>query len=136
MNSTLHTSFALHIKYKEQKMKKIITIALVLVLALSLLIACGNNGNSSPPGTSQGNNDTTPSNNNGGGTAVKGITVDNWTTVVKDNYGLDLTMPDGWEVTKAYSPNNVDNVKVLYKTGGTGKTGRFGRLLSRRSGLT
>jgi predicted small secreted protein len=53
-------------------MKKAITLALVLVLALSLLTACGGKdntgtgstgGNNSTPGTSQGGNDTTPSNN-------------------------------------------------------------------------
>jgi predicted small secreted protein len=103
-------------------MKKAITLALVFVLALSLLTACGSNDNGGTGST--GGNNSTPSasqgvNNNGGGTAVKDITADNWTTVVKDNYGLDLTMPDGWEVTEAYSPNEVDNVKVLYKTGGT-----------------
>ncbi|MDR1927464.1 MAG: hypothetical protein LBQ33_02350 [Oscillospiraceae bacterium] len=104
-------------------MKKTIALALALVLALSLLTACGSSdstgatgGNSGTPETSQGGNDTTPSNS--GGTAVKDITADNWVMVVKDNYGLDLTMPNGWEVSEAYSPNKVDNVKVLYKTGG------------------
>jgi predicted small lipoprotein YifL len=57
-------------------MKKAITLALVLVLALSLLTACGGkdngggstttppaNSNTTTPPASQGGNDTTPSNN-------------------------------------------------------------------------
>ena len=59
-------------------MKKILAIALVMVLALSLLTACGGNdnggGNSTNPPASNGGNDTTPSNNggnnNGGGSPI------------------------------------------------------------------
>jgi predicted small secreted protein len=65
-------------------MKKTITLALVFVLALSLLTACGGNSDngggstttppansSTTPPASQGGNDTTPS-NNGGDTAKSG----------------------------------------------------------------
>ena len=51
-------------------MKKVLAIVLVLILALSLLTACGGNNdnndgnNSTTPPVSQGGNDTTPSGNN------------------------------------------------------------------------
>jgi hypothetical protein len=54
-------------------MKKLFALMLALVLALSLLTACGGNGNggstngdNTTPPASQGGNDTTPSNNSGG----------------------------------------------------------------------
>jgi hypothetical protein len=49
--------------------KRLLTLALVLVLALSLLTACGgNDNNSTPSGNSGGNSTTTPPASNNGGT--------------------------------------------------------------------
>ncbi len=104
-------------------MKKILTILLAAVMVLALA-ACGektpapSDGGTNDPGASQqGGTDTAPGNS--GGTEVKDITTDNWAAVVKDNFSLDLTLPEGWTVAEAYSPNNVDNVKAKFTTGGT-----------------
>lgn len=39
----------------------------------------------------------------GKGVAIEDVTVDNWQQVVKDNFGLTLTLPEGWTVTKTVS---------------------------------
>jgi hypothetical protein len=102
-------------------MKKLHTLALALTLALSLA-ACGgtsNSGNggnttttppanSSTPGTSQGA-DTTPSGNSGEivwdrDNPVK-PTADNYEQLIKEIYGLDFTLPDGWEYVSGSNKN-------------------------------
>ena len=96
--------------------KGLMVVAFAFVLLLGLT-GCGeqkenNDGGNGTQGGNQQQEQQT-------GTAIKDVTVSNWAAVVKDNFLLDLALPEGWEVTKAYSPNNVGNIKALFKTGGT-----------------
>lgn len=75
-------------------MKKFFALLIALTMVLSLA-ACGKN--SETPGNS-------PKVGKGGsGIAIGDITVDNWQQVIKDNFDLDLTLPEGWTVTKTVS---------------------------------
>ena len=93
-------------------MKKKIVFSLLAVVICFALVGCGNKENQ--PKDETGNNQQGQ-----GSTAIKDITTENWESVVKDNFLLDLTLPEGWEVIEAYSPNNVGNIKAKFKTGGT-----------------
>ena len=84
-------------------MKKLLAILLAAMMLLSLA-ACGDNDTTDPdkdsPGVSQSGE-----NNNGGDKlntkreeAVKQANKDNWQQVVKDNFGVTVTVPDGWTV--------------------------------------
>jgi hypothetical protein len=108
-------------------MKKTITIALALVLALSLLTACGSNdntgstgGNSNTPGTSQGGGD------NGGNDSAKwpdneytaGLSKPNGTLQVVTEQAThnELTISMKWELADAQ-----EWIKSLEKAGYTGE---------------
>ena len=84
-------------------MKKILAILLAAMMVFALA-ACGDNNTTDPdkdsPGVSQSGE-----NNNGGDKlntkreeAVKQANKDNWQQVVKDNFGVTVTVPDGWTV--------------------------------------
>ncbi len=83
-------------------MKKLFAFLLAAMLVLSLA-ACGENtdkpsGGTDKPGTSQGDN--SGGNSNGGVAALENVSLDNWQTVTKEVFGVDITVPDGWTVTK------------------------------------
>ena len=84
-------------------MKKILAILLAAILLLSL-VACGDNNTTDPdkdsPGVSQSgeNNDGGDKLNTKREEAVKQANKDNWQQVVKDNFGVTVTVPDGWTV--------------------------------------
>jgi hypothetical protein len=85
----------------KKTISRILTLALALTLALSVT-ACG--GNSTPSGGT-----TTPPANNSTTTPPSGgeivwdkdnpvkPTADNYEQLIKGIYGLDFTLPDGWE---------------------------------------
>ena len=103
-------------------MKKILAILLAAMMLLSLA-ACGDNNPTDPdkdnPGVSQSGE-----NNNGGDKlntkreeAVKQANKDNWQQVVKDNFGVTVTVPDGWTVDIAkYAAGGV---KVTFECSST-----------------
>ena len=103
-------------------MKRIISILLVMMMLLSLA-ACGDNNTTDPdkdsPGVSQSGE-----NNNGGDKlntkreeAVKQANKDNWQQVVKDNFGVTVTVPDGWTVDIAkYAAGGI---KVTFECSST-----------------
>ena len=135
-------------------MKKLLTIAIVMVLALSLLAACGGSSNtpsggdsrtSTPPATSGNNsvpsgNDNTPSGNDsttsstpdetpGGGGA---ITIDNWQEFLKEKRnGFNVSVPDGWTVTDAEP--SLNGVIVTFEVGGDVTEWDFGETLFNES---
>ena len=84
-------------------MKRIISILLAMMMLLSLA-ACGDNNTTDPdkdnPGVSQSgeNNDSGDKLNTKREEAVKQANKDNWQQVVKDNFGVTVTVPDGWTV--------------------------------------
>ena len=103
-------------------MKKILAILLAAMMVFALA-ACGDNNTTDPdkdnPGVSQSGE-----NNNGGDKlntkreeAVKQANKDNWQQVVKDNFGVTVTVPDGWTVDIAkYAAGGV---KVTFECSST-----------------
>ena len=84
-------------------MKKLLALLLVGMMIFSLA-ACGDNNTTDPdkdnPGVSQSgeNNDSGDKLNTKREEAVKQANKDNWQQVVKDNFGVTVTVPDGWTV--------------------------------------
>ena len=103
-------------------MKKILAILLSAMMVFALA-ACGDNNTTDPdkdnPGVSQSGE-----NNNGGDKlntkreeAVKQANKDNWQQVVKDNFGVTVTVPDGWIVDIAkYAAGGI---KVTFECSST-----------------
>ena len=103
-------------------MKKILALLLAAMLLLSL-VACGDNNTTDPdkdnPGVSQSgeNNDGGDKLNTKREEAVKQANKDNWQQVVKDNFGVTVTVPDGWTVDIAkYAAGGV---KVTFECSST-----------------
>ena len=84
-------------------MKKLFALLLAMMMIFSLA-ACGDNNTTDPdkdsPGVSQSgeNNDGGDKLNTKREEAVKQANKDNWQQVVKDNFGVTVTVPDGWTV--------------------------------------
>ena len=103
-------------------MKKILAVLLAAMMVFALA-ACGDNNTTDPdkdsPGVSQSGE-----NNNGGDKlntkreeAVKQANKDNWQQVVKDNFGVTVTVPDGWTVDIAkYAAGGI---KVTFECSST-----------------
>ena len=103
-------------------MKKILAILLAAMMVFALA-ACGDNNTTDPdkdnPGVSQSgeNNDGGDKLNTKREEAVKQANKDNWQQVVKDNFGVTVTVPDGWTVDIAkYAAGGV---KVTFECSST-----------------
>ena len=103
-------------------MKKLLALLLAAMMLLSLA-ACGDNNTTDPdkdnPGVSQSgeNNDGGDKLNTKREEAVKQANKDNWQQVVKDNFGVTVTVPDGWTVDIAkYAAGGV---KVTFECSST-----------------
>jgi hypothetical protein len=106
-------------------MKRIFAVALVMVLALSIDACSGKDKPSGGNNTTSVNN-STQGGNNGGGANIGDIDVSNWAKVIKENWGIELSLPDGWTVKSAESPNGKTNIKVFFNIGGTTTYADFG----------
>ena len=103
-------------------MKKILAILLAAMMVFALA-ACGDNNITDPdkdnPGVSQSgeNNDGGDKLNTKREEAVKQANKDNWQQVVKDNFGVTVTVPDGWTVDIAkYAAGGI---KVTFECSST-----------------
>ena len=103
-------------------MKKLFALLLALMMIFSLA-ACGDNNTTDTdkdnPGVSQSgeNNDGGDKLNTKREEAVKQANKDNWQQVVKDNFGVTVTVPDGWTVDIAkYAAGGV---KVTFECSST-----------------
>ena len=103
-------------------MKKLLALLLVGMMIFSLA-ACGDNNTTDPdkdnPGVSQSgeNNDGGDKLNTKREEAVKQANKDNWQQVVKDNFGVTVTVPDGWTVDIAkYAAGGI---KVTFECSST-----------------
>jgi len=106
-------------------MKKILTLALALLLALSLAACSGNSkpsgstttppASSSTPPASQGA-DNTPSSNGSGNvdyTVIKtgtAINAADWQKYLEANFDLDMTVPDEW----TYKEGKIANINPAF----------------------
>ena len=115
-------------------MKKLFALLLAMMMVLSLA-ACGGNDTPDPSGgTSQ---QEQPSNTSGSGNeqsgndsvAIEDISSDNWAQVLKENFGIEIALPDGWTVKEVSSPNGYSNVKLFFNVGGSDTYDTFGKTL-------
>jgi hypothetical protein len=105
-------------------MKYIIALWLVLVLTLFLAACSGSadkpGSSATAPSVSQGGNSASaPTVAESGGTAIQDVSIDNWQAVIKDYFGLDISIPDGWSVNSAASLNGKSDVTVEFDAGGS-----------------
>ncbi len=70
----------------------------------------------SQPDKPTGNSGTTAGNQGGRSTTVSigSTSVENYKEVVKQAFGIDIQTTDGWTITKATSPNGVNNVDLMF----------------------
>lgn len=76
-------------------MKKLMAVMLSVLMLFSLAACTGGGGSSEDDG---GKNIGKK-----GGIPIKEITTENWAQVVEDNFGLTITLPEGWEISSAKS---------------------------------
>ncbi len=104
-------------------MKKLLAILLAAMMLLSLA-ACDTGDDPNPSGSKNPGTSQSGENNDGGDKlntkreeAVKQANKDNWQQVVKDNFGVTVTVPDGWTVDIAkYAAGGV---KVTFECSST-----------------
>ena len=106
-------------------MKKLLALMLALIM-LMCFAACGGKDKNTGGNTDSPKGDNGDEGNNGTGTAVGDINAENWAEVVSANFGLELTLPDGWSVAQAKSPNGFNNVDLFFTVGGDETYATFG----------
>ena len=104
-------------------MKKILAILLAAMMVFALA-ACDTGDDPNPSGSNNPGTSQSGENNDGGDKlntkreeAVKQANKDNWQQVVKDNFGVTVTVPDGWTVDIAkYAAGGI---KVTFECSST-----------------
>ena len=118
-------------------MKKLFALLIALMMIVSL-VACGENTDT--PSGSEGNNHGTSQTDNQGGNnggennggdsyAIADVSADNWEKVIEENFGIKITLPDGWTIQSVASPNGYSNVKIFFVPGGSETYDSFGETL-------
>jgi hypothetical protein len=90
------------------------TLMAAVMLVFSLA-ACSKNSGASGTVSQQGGNEKP-----GASTAIRDINTSNWQAVVKENFDLDISLPNGWTVKEATTTNGF-SVSVLFAVGGSVK---------------
>ena len=68
-------------------------------------------------------------NNGGDSYAIADVSADNWEKVIEENFGIKITLPDGWTIQSVASPNGYSNVKIFFVPGGSETYDSFGETL-------
>ena len=78
-------------------MKKLFALLLAAMMVFALA-ACGDNNTADPDKDNPGTSQSGENNNDKGGTENQGgdNQNDDWQTIMKTTYGIDLTLPNGW----------------------------------------
>jgi hypothetical protein len=105
-------------------LNKRIAIALVLILAISLAACSGKDdkpaaSSGAPSSTGETNSASTPSVGESDGIPIQDVNTGNWQAVIKNYFGLDISIPDGWSINSATSLNGKSDVTVEFDAGGT-----------------
>ena len=106
-------------------MKKILALALALMMVFALA-ACGGGNDTPDPSGSGTTAPGTSQQGQSGGTELEDINANNWDQVIKDNFGLELALPEGWSVSEASSPNKRNNIEIKFVKGGNETYESFG----------
>ncbi len=94
-------------------MKKLFALLLILAMMFTMT-ACGGGGAANNAGAGTGNGGTT--NTDGDGDKVDAIGTSNWQSVVKDKFGVDVTLPTGWTIKNAQIMSGGKGVKLTFNT--------------------
>jgi hypothetical protein len=90
-------------------MKKISTIIITASLG-ALLAGCGDSGDSKAEGKASAAK-SAPAKS--GGKTLRDIGEDNWQKMIKDTFGLDIVLPEGWSFKSVKSLNGVNNADLV-----------------------
>jgi|GEM_PF-3879821 hypothetical protein len=64
-----------------------------------------------------------------GGREIGDISAGNWTDVIKDNFDLELSLPSGWTVKDASSPDGKVGTKIIFTVSGDTTPAAFGEIV-------
>lgn len=108
-------------------MKKLFALLLILAMMFTLT-ACG--GGPANNGAGAGNNGGTTNN---GGTGdenkVDAIGTSNWQSVVKEKFGVDVTLPTGWTIKNAQVMSGGKGVKLTFNVDDTNTLNAFAKTM-------
>jgi hypothetical protein len=94
--------------------------ALALLVSTAIFaVSCGGNASkkqSEEPVTETAT-ETKAEAANSGAVALKDVSADNWQAAVKSNFGVEVTVPQGWSFKSVRSPNGQTNLMLLLTTG-------------------
>ena len=90
-------------------MKKILILIMSLIIGFSFA-SCGSD---SGGGSSEGNSGDALQGATSGAN-LEDVSVDNYASIVKETFGIDVGKESNWTISKAESPNGVNNVNLLF----------------------
>ncbi|MDR1861036.1 MAG: hypothetical protein LBR06_08985 [Bacteroidales bacterium] len=88
-----------------------------IVACLAVMTACGGGSSNKNAAQTSDSKKTTEAATTKGGTSLKDLNDNNWQAVIKANFGIDIKIPVGWTFKEVYSPNKVNNLKLLLNIG-------------------
>jgi hypothetical protein len=96
-------------------------MVMIATLAIGLvMVSCGGGNSNKQSGSATATKTEMQAATSG--TTLKELNDNNWQSVVKANFGLDLQIPAGWSFKSVISLNRVNNLELMLTTG-EGTTG-------------
>ena len=95
-------------------------MVMIALLAILVMVSCGGGSSKQQSGNAS---ETKTEQAATSGTTLKELNDNNWQSVIKANFGLDIAIPAGWSFQSVKSLNRVNNLELVLTTGG-GTTGK------------
>jgi ABC-type Fe3+-hydroxamate transport system substrate-binding protein len=95
-------------------MKKLLTILFITTLVLTLSACSDDSSSTNKKDTTTKEENNTSKNEESSTTDIKDVTVDNYQMIIKDYFGIDITLPEGWSVKSATSLNGKSDVTMEF----------------------
>ncbi len=97
---------------------------MMCIVSLMIMTACGG-GNKSDNAAADGKAEVKKE-AKADKVEIKDVNAENWVEVVSRNFGLDLSIPEGWSVRSAKSNNGFNNLEIVFNVGGAATYATFG----------